>query len=147
MKRIRSNYHALQVIKSAGPKLRKVILSNYNKELLHSIFDCALNVLNGNLTLKPCAKRKLRKHKTVHRKIADKRLPLAAKRKTIVQRGGFLLPLLSAALPLLANLLLRSSGWRYLWGESCTTARYLTPHSPPAAARYRARSHSPVRSS
>jgi hypothetical protein len=106
---MKSNYHALQVLKSANPKLRKVILSNCNKELLNSISECALNVLNGNLSLKPCNTGKLRKHKAVLRKIVDKRLPLAAKRKVIVQRGGFLLPLLSVTLPFLANLLFRSN--------------------------------------
>jgi len=50
--------------------------------------------------LTPCQKRKLRK--------ADKRVSLSAKKKSIVQRGGFLLPLLGAVLPTNASLLFKS---------------------------------------
>ncbi len=39
--------------------------------------------------------------------LADKSLPLSAKMKLIVQRGGFLLTLLSAVLPNLVNPIFR----------------------------------------
>jgi hypothetical protein len=107
MKRIKSNYHALNVLKSAQPKLRKAIISNCNRELLNCISECILNVLNGNLKVSDCAKQKLKKHKSVHRKVADKRVTSSAKMRLIHQRGGFLLPLLTAVLPTLANLLFR----------------------------------------
>ena len=110
MRRIKSNYHALQVLKNASPKLRKAIISNCNKDLLNSISECALNVLNGNIRLSNCAKRKLKKYKSSLRSLADRRFPRSAKTKLIVQRGGFLLPLLSAVLPALASLLFRTSG-------------------------------------
>jgi len=63
MKRVKSNYHALQVLRTAEPKLRKAILSNCNKELVNSINECIPNVLNGNVKLTGCYTRKLRKHK------------------------------------------------------------------------------------
>jgi hypothetical protein len=97
MKRVRSHYHALQVLKTANRRLRKAIISNCNKELL--------NVLNGNL---PCNTGKLRKHKAALRKVIDRHVPLSLKKRLIVQRGGFLLPLLSAKLPTLSVLLTRS---------------------------------------
>jgi hypothetical protein len=105
MKRVRSNFRTLQVLKTAHPKLRKAIISNCNKELVNCISECALNVLNGNL---PCNARKLRKHKAALRKVVDRHVPLSGKKRLIVQRGGFLLPLLSAILPTLAGLLTRS---------------------------------------
>jgi hypothetical protein len=49
MKRIKSNYQALKLLKTAQPKLRKAIISNCNQELLNCISECILNVLNGNL--------------------------------------------------------------------------------------------------
>jgi len=107
MKRIKSNYHTLQVLKTAQPKLRKAIISNSNRELVHCISECILNILNGNLKLTDCSKRKLRKHKTVLRKVADKKVSASVKKRLINQRGGFLLPLLSAVLPTLANLLFK----------------------------------------
>jgi hypothetical protein len=66
-----------------------------------------LNVLNCNVKLSGCVTRKLRKHKAGLRKVADKRDPISGKKKLIVQRGGFLLPLLSAVLPALATLIFK----------------------------------------
>ena len=105
MKHLRSHYHALHLLKGAAPKLRKTIILNGDKQLVNSICECVLNVLNGNIELSSCVKRKLRKHKNVLRKVVDKRVPILSK-KVIVQRGGFLLPLLSAVLPALATLIL-----------------------------------------
>jgi len=107
MKRIKSNYYALNVLKSAQPKLQKTIISNCNRELLKCISEFILNVLKGNLKVSDCAKRKLRKHKSVLRKVADKRVTSSVKKRLINQRGGFLLSLLIAVLPTLSNLLFR----------------------------------------
>ena len=95
------------MLKGAAPKLRKAIIVNGDKQLVNSICECVLNVLNGNVKLSSCVKRKLRKHKNVLRKVVDKRVPLLGKKKVIVQREGFLLPLLSAVLPALATLIFK----------------------------------------
>ena len=55
---MRSNYHALHVLKKATLKLRKAIVSNCDMELVHSICECVLNVLNGNVRLSDCVARK-----------------------------------------------------------------------------------------
>jgi len=107
MKRIKSNYHALQVLKTADPKLRKAILANCKRGLLKTLCECSLNLLRGNVKLTPCQNRKLRKHRVHLRKLADRRVSLSAKKKSIVQRGGFLLPLLGAVLPTIASLIFR----------------------------------------
>ena len=108
MKRIRSNYHALQVLKTADPKLRKAILANCKCDLVKTLSECSLNLLRGNVKLTPCQKRKLHKYRAHLRKLADKRVSLTSKKKDIVQRGGFLLPLLGAVLPTIASLLFKS---------------------------------------
>jgi len=107
MKRIKSNYHALQVLKTADPKLRKAILANCKSELVKTLSACSLKLLRGDVKLTPCQKRKLRKHRVHLRKLADKRVSLTSKKKAIFQRGGFLLPLLSAVLPTIASLIFR----------------------------------------
>jgi len=109
MKRIRSNYHTLLVLKKADPKLRKAILANCKSELLKTLSEWSLNLLRGNVKLTPCQKRKLRKHRVHLHKLADRRVSLSAKKKSIVQRGGFLLPLLGAVLPTIARLIFRQS--------------------------------------
>jgi len=58
MKCIKANYHNLHVLKNAKPKLRRAIISEVGKELIKSINKCVLNVLNGNIPLSTCLKRK-----------------------------------------------------------------------------------------
>jgi len=105
MRRIKSNYHRLHALKGARPKLRRAIIANSDKELLNSISECALKVLRGNVKLSVSKKRKLRKFKRQIRTVVDKRVPLAPKKKLIIQRGGFIVPLLTAELPTLATLI------------------------------------------
>jgi len=94
MMRMKTNFHTLQVRKFADPNLRNAIFSKCNKELVNFISECVLNVLNGNTTFTGCDTRKLQKHKAALHKISDRRGSLSMKKKLIVQRGEFLLPLL-----------------------------------------------------
>ena len=103
--RTRSNYHRLETLKHARPKLRRAIIANGDKELLNSLSECALGVLSGNVKLSDCKKRTSRKYKRQLRTIVDKRVPLASKKKLIIQRGGFIVPLLTAVMPALATFL------------------------------------------
>jgi len=107
MKRIRSNYHALHVLKTVDPKLRKVILANSKSELVKILSECSLNLLRGNVKLKPCLKRKLRKHRAHLRKLADKSVSLSSIKKDNVRRRCFLLSLLGAVLPTIASLIFK----------------------------------------
>ena len=54
-------------------------------------------------------KAKLRRYKSSLRSFVEKRLTLASRRRVILERGGFRLPLLSAVLPALASLLFRQA--------------------------------------
>ena len=105
MKRIKENFHELHVLKRARPNLRKAITSNCDRDLVNCINECVLNVLNGNVEQTGCVKRKLSKHRLALRKLVDRHVPLQGKKRLIVQRGGFLLPLLAAFLPTLVSLI------------------------------------------
>jgi len=87
--------------------MRKAILANCKSELVKTLSECSLNPLRSNVKLTPCQKRKLRKHILHLRKLADKRVSLSSKKKAIVQRGGFLLPLLGVVLPTIASLIFK----------------------------------------
>ena len=87
MKRIKLNYHALHVRKSAQPKLRIDFISNI-KELVNYISECDLHVLNGNITMTVSNTRKFRKHKVALCKLIYRHVPLSGKYRIIVQRGG-----------------------------------------------------------
>jgi hypothetical protein len=96
MRRMRSNYHTLHVLQNASPKLRKAILSSCDKELVNTVSECVLNVLRGNVKLTNHHKRRLSKFKGQLRSLVGRRVSLTAKKSLINQRGGFLIPLLSA---------------------------------------------------
>jgi len=108
MKRIRLTYYTLYVLKATDPKLRKAIIAKCNQETLKSICECDLNVLRGNIPLRPCSERMLKTYRNSILKAADKSVFLSAKRKVILRRGGFLIPLLFAILQTLHGLLFRS---------------------------------------
>jgi len=108
MKRLRENYHTLQVSKSAKPKLRKAIISAGGKELIDSINECVLNVLVGNVPLSTCLRRKLQEYKLALRRLFDKRVRHSAKKRLLIQKGGFLLLVLTSILPIIASVIFRS---------------------------------------
>ena len=83
------------MLKSAKPRIRKEVLETSNKDVILGIIEAALNVLKGVLRSQT---NRLRKHKSGLRHLVDKRIALGIKRKLIVQRGGVLLPLLTAVL-------------------------------------------------
>jgi hypothetical protein len=105
MKRIRSNHHILHALKVASPRLRKAIVENSDKGLVLGIAELVLNVLNGNCKITDASTKRLRKHKGALRRMVDREVALKKKKKLIVQRGGFLIPLLTAALSALPSLL------------------------------------------
>jgi len=105
MKRIRSNYHHLQVLKTAKPQLRKAIIKNCDGELVKAISECVLNVLQDKVKITPC--QKLRKFKGNLRAIANRRVSLSAQKRLINQRDGYLVPLLIAILPTVVILIFR----------------------------------------
>jgi len=108
MKRVKTNYHTLQVLKTVDTKSRKANNSKCNKEHFNCISECVLNVLNGNIKLTGSETSKLQKFMVALRKVSDRRVPISKKKKIIVQHGGILLPLLSAILPTLASLIFRN---------------------------------------
>ena len=86
------------------PTLTKTLLASphHSRQLVHSVSECAANVLRGNVDLNPIQKRKLSVHKEGLRSIAKRSTPLA-KKQQIIQRGGFLGALLG---PLVSSVLL-----------------------------------------
>src|SRR5215468_6682682 len=105
MKRIKSNLSTLKLLKTAEPKFRKAIISKCGPDLLRCISEVCLNVLRDNVPLSSSSKKKLKKYKGQIRKVASKRVSTAKKKKLINQKGGFLLPLLSTVLPVIASML------------------------------------------
>jgi hypothetical protein len=105
---IRKHLEALKSLKKATTKRRKNIIKESPPELIRCISECCYNCLNSALPLKKAQFSKLRRHKTILRRLASKKLSIKAKKKIINQRGGFIAPLLTALLTAVASKILQT---------------------------------------
>jgi hypothetical protein len=78
--------------------MRKGIIINADKELIYTLCECILNLLNGNINISDEKFNQLKSYKHSFRKILDKKLNLKSKKKLIIQKGGFLEILLPAVI-------------------------------------------------
>lgn len=74
----------------SGEQLRAV-LRTADITLVRCICECALNVLRGNVILSTCQKRRLKRHTTLVRRLADKRGNWSSKRRLIAKRCSIFL--------------------------------------------------------
>ena len=106
-RRLRQYAPLLALLAKATPEIRRAVLCGSPKNLIHTICECAKNLLNGNVSLTPAQKGKLQRYKAGLRTLVKKRVPLHRKGQ-IIQRGGFLpallAPLAAAVLPAILGL-------------------------------------------
>jgi len=91
---VKQNGNILRVLQKASPKLRKAILKESDKSLIFSVCELCLNLLAGNVPLKPTQKANLKKYQTVLRSLAKRGESWKTKKRVLVQSGGNFLPLL-----------------------------------------------------
>ena len=104
--RIKRNAVLLKALYHSTPQKRKDILAHASPDFLQALCEIAFNLLKGNIPLSPSQYKTLKRQKKIIRLLADKKIAL--KRKQLVlkkQTGGFIFPLLAAAVPLLGNIL------------------------------------------
>ena len=106
--RISRNRDRLKQLYKAPPAMRKVILRTASDDFINSLCEIALNILQGKIPLTPSQHNRLRKQKKDSRLLAGKTVLISKKKKRLInQTGGFLLPLLSVAIPLITSLFSR----------------------------------------
>jgi len=93
-----SQLHFLHVFKDAKPQARRALLASANDELIKAIVECTINTLNGNHKLTQDEKGKLKKYKNRLRTLVNSKIIFKNKRKFLVQKGGFIVPLLASVL-------------------------------------------------
>ena len=98
MNRLKSQQHFLHVLKDAKPQARRVLLESANDDLIKAIVECVINTLNGNHKLTKDEKSKLKKYKNRLRALVKPKISFKSKRKLLVQKGGFIVPLLTSIL-------------------------------------------------
>lgn len=100
----------LKLLHKAKPKQRRLILQSASNELILALCELALNILYGTIPLDPGQYRKLKRRKAEIKFVADKKIGISAKKKVFNQSGGFLLPLLSVAVPFISSLIASRQG-------------------------------------
>lgn len=104
MDRLRRNCSTLQFLHRSKPSLRKAIIEKADPQLIKTLCDCCLNILNGNVKLSTKVRKQLSRHKKKLRKLINPKVTLKQK-KRVIQEGGFLGALLSSVLPVVTGLL------------------------------------------
>jgi hypothetical protein len=84
-------------------KERQKLLETFESCVIDAISEIALNCLKGNIPLKSCDFKKLKKYQNVLR-IVSKPNKVSTRRNILIQRGGFLNLLIAPALSLIATL-------------------------------------------
>lgn len=95
----------LKLLHKATPKQRRLILQSASDEFILALCEVALNILYGVIPVSRQQYQKLKKRKVDIKFVADKKIGIAAKKRVFNQKGGFLLPLLSVAVPFLTSLI------------------------------------------
>ena len=98
MNQFKAQLHFLRVLKDAKPPARRALLSSASDELIKAIVECAINTLNGNHKLSKEEKGKLGKFKNRLRALVNPKISFKNKRKLLIQRGGFIVRLLTGIL-------------------------------------------------
>ena len=106
-KRVKKHAPFLRVLAHCTHKQRQGIIQGANKELIACLCECALNILNGNVPLKPYDKKKLKKYKHHLRALANKSVSVQKKKRALRQKGGFLGALLTPILGALGGMLFK----------------------------------------
>ena len=96
MSRLQSQLQILQVLKDAKPQARRALLASADEELIKAIVGCALNSLNGKYKLTKEEKCKWKKYKSCLRALIDPNISFKSKRKLLLQKSGFIFPMLAS---------------------------------------------------
>ena len=89
--------------KSSRKTQLNLLKKNFSKEFIHCLCECCLNMIKGNVKLNKAQKSRLLRQRKYLRKFMLKKTSLAKKRK-IVQKGGFLGAILSPIISILGGL-------------------------------------------
>jgi CTP synthase (UTP-ammonia lyase) len=103
MEKFAKNLSLLKKLSMCCNTKRQKIIENTDLSLVHCICECIHNVLNGTVKLSRNKLEKLRKYKSVLRKLNQKN-SIKHKKKLIIQNGGFLQYLIPAIIPLITSL-------------------------------------------
>ena len=98
--------HFLHVLKEAKPLVRRASLTSADDDLIKAIVDCAINTLNENHKLTKENRSKLSTYENHLRALVNPQFSPNSKRKLLIQKGGFIFPLLTSILSVVIGTLI-----------------------------------------
>jgi len=104
MNRLKKHSSTIRLLHKAKPSVRRAIIANCDKQLVKCLCDIALNILSGNAPISKQHTKRLLPHKASLRKHVDRKISIR-KKQNLLQTGGFLPAIISAALPVVSSLL------------------------------------------
>jgi len=94
----------LQHLSKLPEREKKRFIKTADKSLVDSICKCCMNILNGYFPLSSSQKTRLGRNKSDLRRLILRKTAIGKKCK-ILQKGGFLLTILSAVIPIVGSLI------------------------------------------
>ena len=98
MIRLKSQLHFLHDLKDVKPQARRALLASASDDLIKAIVECVINTLNGNYKLTEDEKSNLQKYKNRLRTLVNPKISFKIKRKLLIQKLWFIVPLLTNVL-------------------------------------------------
>lgn len=96
----------MRALYHATAQKRKDILRHCSPDFLQALSEVALNLLKGNIPLSQRQYKTLKSKKKIIRLLGHRKTSLKQKRQALMtQSGGFILPLLAAAIPILGQVI------------------------------------------
>lgn len=108
MKNVAKDKHLLHVLKNTKcNKFRTAILRTCNDKFIQTLSEIVHNILSGNIQIDPTARENLTKFKSklkfIHSELKRSKSKKLRRKLFINQKGGFWIPLLTAALSALVD--------------------------------------------
>ena len=100
--KLRANIELLTYLQSIPPRRQKLLIKGADREILEAFSEICLNLVRRNVKLTPQQIRKLLPYEEAIYQLSLKGHSLA-KKKQIIQKGGFLTALLGTLLPTLIS--------------------------------------------
>ena len=98
MNKVTNHIDYLKVLQKCNHSMRCAIIKSAKKDLIHTICECVLNCLNGNITLNESDKAYLKRYKRRLRQLLRKQSSLKQKKHIICQSGGSFLPIILSSI-------------------------------------------------
>ena len=98
VKRVENHKHTLKYLCNSNRKDTATIIKAGGNDLVDTLCECCLNILNGCVPLTNLQKKRLKKHKNKIRLLSKRSTPRKKRIALLNQKGGFLHFLLPAVL-------------------------------------------------